>query len=142
MKTAANPLVREPTTVIPCQRPVTFPSNHHSPSSSASVLAHPADGQPLVLTGFWGTWHDAEHRSLRTCTIVTTTANATGAPCTRACPWSCPKRPGTSSFARDHCGAAGSTSSSSPRPRACLGSTPCVSPSSAPATMALSSSLP
>jgi putative SOS response-associated peptidase YedK len=41
---------------------------------------YPADGQPLVLAGRWDTWYDAEHRPLRTCAIVTTTANATVAP--------------------------------------------------------------
>ena len=41
---------------------------------------YPADGQPLVLAGLWDTWHDAERRPLRSCAIVTTTANASMAP--------------------------------------------------------------
>jgi putative SOS response-associated peptidase YedK len=41
---------------------------------------YPADGQPLVLAGLWDTWYDAERLPLRTCAIVTTTANATMAP--------------------------------------------------------------
>jgi putative SOS response-associated peptidase YedK len=38
------------------------------------------DRQPIALAGLWDTWHDAEGRPLRTCAIVTTTANATMAP--------------------------------------------------------------
>ena len=41
---------------------------------------YPADGQPLVLAGLWDAWYDVRHRPLRTCAIVTTTANATMAP--------------------------------------------------------------
>ncbi|HLI01747.1 MAG TPA: SOS response-associated peptidase [Acidimicrobiales bacterium] len=37
----------------------------------------PADGRPLAFAGLWDVWYDAEGRPLRTCTIVTTAANAT-----------------------------------------------------------------
>jgi putative SOS response-associated peptidase YedK len=40
----------------------------------------PADDRPLALAGLWDSWRDAEGRWLRTCTIVTTTANAVVAP--------------------------------------------------------------
>ncbi|MGP8209556.1 MAG: SOS response-associated peptidase [Acidimicrobiales bacterium] len=41
---------------------------------------HRADDWPLVLAGLWDLWLDAEGRPLRTCTIITTPANATMAP--------------------------------------------------------------
>lgn len=41
---------------------------------------HRAAGGPLVLAGLWDLWRDAEGRPLRTCTIITTGANATMAP--------------------------------------------------------------
>jgi putative SOS response-associated peptidase YedK len=41
---------------------------------------YPADGGPLVLAGLWDLWRDAGGAALRTCTIITTTANATMAP--------------------------------------------------------------
>jgi putative SOS response-associated peptidase YedK len=41
---------------------------------------HAADGTTLALGGLWEVWHDAEGRSLRTCTIVTTAPNRTVAP--------------------------------------------------------------
>jgi putative SOS response-associated peptidase YedK len=41
---------------------------------------HRADGQPLVLAGLWDTWYDGEGQPLRTCAIVTTSANTTMAP--------------------------------------------------------------
>jgi putative SOS response-associated peptidase YedK len=34
------------------------------------------DGQPLVFPGLWDTWRDAEGQPLRSCTIITTAANA------------------------------------------------------------------
>lgn len=37
----------------------------------------PADGRPLAFAGLWDVWYDAEGRPMRTCTIVTTEANAT-----------------------------------------------------------------
>ncbi|HEX6476179.1 MAG TPA: SOS response-associated peptidase [Acidimicrobiales bacterium] len=40
----------------------------------------PADGRPLALAGLWDAWRDAEGRWLRTCTIITTKANAVVAP--------------------------------------------------------------
>jgi putative SOS response-associated peptidase YedK len=41
---------------------------------------HRADGEPLLLAGLWDLWRDAEGQALRTCTIITTGANATMAP--------------------------------------------------------------
>ena len=41
---------------------------------------HRADGSPLVFAGLWEAWRDAEGRPLRTCTIITTTANKIMAP--------------------------------------------------------------
>ena len=41
---------------------------------------HHADGEPLVFAGLWDIWSDAEGRPLRSCTIITTAANATLAP--------------------------------------------------------------
>lgn len=41
---------------------------------------HRADGGPLVFAGLWEDWRDAEGRLLRTCTIITTSANKTMAP--------------------------------------------------------------
>ncbi len=35
-----------------------------------------SDGQPLVFAGLWDIWRDAEGQPLRSCTIITTTANA------------------------------------------------------------------
>jgi hypothetical protein len=103
---------------------------------------YPADGQPLVLAGLWDTWYDAERRPLRTCAIVTTTANATMAPVHHRMPVVLSRRPGTNGLARDRWDRAGSTRSSSPRQRASSCATGWVPPSTAPATMALSSSLP
>jgi putative SOS response-associated peptidase YedK len=37
---------------------------------------HSVDGSPLALGGLWEVWHDAEGRSLHTCTIITTEPNA------------------------------------------------------------------
>ncbi len=41
---------------------------------------HPAGGGPLVLAGLWDLWRDAEGRPLRSCAIITTSANGTMAP--------------------------------------------------------------
>jgi len=41
---------------------------------------HRSGGQPLVFTGLWDVWHDAEGRAMRSCTIITTAANGTVAP--------------------------------------------------------------
>jgi putative SOS response-associated peptidase YedK len=35
-----------------------------------------ADGAPFAFAGLWSIWHGAEGESLRTCTILTTAANA------------------------------------------------------------------
>ena len=39
-----------------------------------------ADGEPLVFAGLWDLWVDAEGQPLRSCTIITTTANELLAP--------------------------------------------------------------
>ncbi len=36
--------------------------------------------EPLVFAGLWDVWFDAEDRPLRTCTVITTTANKTMTP--------------------------------------------------------------
>lgn len=46
------------------------------PAREPHFLA-PADGRPLAFAGLWDLWYDAEGQPLRTCTIVTTAANAT-----------------------------------------------------------------
>ena len=40
----------------------------------------PADGEPFAFAGLWSVWKGAEDRQLRTCTILTTQANAAVAP--------------------------------------------------------------
>ncbi|MCW2997586.1 MAG: response-associated peptidase [Solirubrobacterales bacterium] len=35
-----------------------------------------ADGEPFAFAGLWATWRGPDERVLRTCTIITTTANA------------------------------------------------------------------
>ncbi|HEX9683717.1 MAG TPA: SOS response-associated peptidase [Acidimicrobiales bacterium] len=44
------------------------------------VFIRSRDGSPLAMAGLWEIWTDAEDHHLRSCTIVTTTANATVAP--------------------------------------------------------------
>ncbi len=41
---------------------------------------YPTNRRPVAFAGLWDTWYDAEGQALRTCTIVTTAANATMAP--------------------------------------------------------------
>jgi putative SOS response-associated peptidase YedK len=51
-----------------------------APAPKQPYYFHRADGQPLVLAGLWDLWRDAEGHPLRSCTIITTTANRTMAP--------------------------------------------------------------
>lgn len=44
------------------------------------------DGRPMVFAGLWELWRDAQGRPLRSCTIITTTANGTMAPVHRRMP--------------------------------------------------------
>jgi putative SOS response-associated peptidase YedK len=41
---------------------------------------HQAGGEPLVFAGLWDLWLDDEGRRLRSCTIITTSANKTMEP--------------------------------------------------------------
>ncbi len=41
---------------------------------------HGVSGRPLALAGLWESWHDAEGNEMRSCTIITTDANAQIAP--------------------------------------------------------------
>jgi putative SOS response-associated peptidase YedK len=49
-------------------------------ASKQPYYLHPADGLPLAFAGLWDVWRDAEGQPLRTCTIITTAANATTVP--------------------------------------------------------------
>ena len=47
------------------------------PSTKQPFYFYRPDGDPLVFAGLWDIWHDAEGEPLRTCAIITTTANNT-----------------------------------------------------------------
>lgn len=51
-----------------------------SPALKQPFYFHRADDEPLVFAGLWDLWLDAEGRPLRSCTIITTTANGAVAP--------------------------------------------------------------
>ncbi|HXW79947.1 MAG TPA: SOS response-associated peptidase [Acidimicrobiales bacterium] len=50
------------------------------PGAKQPFYFYRGDGQPLVFAGLWDIWYDAEGVAMRTCTIITTTANANLAP--------------------------------------------------------------
>lgn len=81
---ATNGVFREPFArrrcIVPADgfyewRAATEPGDTKQP-----FFIRPADGRPIALAGLWDAWRDAEGRWLRTCTIVTTKANAVVAP--------------------------------------------------------------
>jgi len=54
-----------------------------APKTKQPMYIHRADGERLVFAGLWETWrdpNDPQHGQLRSCTIVTTTANETMSP--------------------------------------------------------------
>jgi putative SOS response-associated peptidase YedK len=55
-------------------------SQSSGPTPKQPFYFHRADGEALVFAGLWDIWYDAESRPLRSCTIITTTANETMAP--------------------------------------------------------------
>ena len=51
------------------------------PKTKQPVYIHRVDGDPLAFAGLYERWIDAEgHREVHTCTIITTTPNATMEP--------------------------------------------------------------
>lgn len=51
------------------------------PKTKQPMYIHRNDGDPLAMAGLYERWTDAEgHREIHTCTIITTTPNATMAP--------------------------------------------------------------
>ena len=51
-----------------------------SPFGKQPFYFHRADDEPLVFAGLWDLWLDAQGQPLRSCTIITTSANKTMAP--------------------------------------------------------------
>ena len=54
------------------------PAKAGKPASKLPYVIRRTDGQPMAFAGLWEVWHDSEHPDgvpLRTCVIITTSAN-------------------------------------------------------------------